>query len=213
MRTDPLIDRLSTELKPVRRRTALSDAIALVVLAAVELGLFLALRPMRPDMPMAMHLPSFWWKLASLGLIAFVSGAVAIVSLDPVRSPRRGLRWIVALIAVCLAIGWILDASRDGFSALLSRLDWPNGLQCLEKIMVLSVPAVIGLGLLMRRGAPTDRSGTALAAGLAAAAWGAFVFVFACPFDDPFYVAVWYSLGCGALTLFARFALPPLTRW
>jgi hypothetical protein len=126
----------------------------------VELGLFLALRPMRPDMPMAMHLPSFWWKLASLGLIAFVSGAVAIVSLDPVRSPRRGLHWIVALIAACLAIGWTLDASRDGFSALLSRLDWPNGLQCLEKIMVLSVPAVIGLGLLMRRGAPTDRGGT-----------------------------------------------------
>jgi hypothetical protein len=186
---------------------------ALVVLGTVELGLVLALGLTRPNMSMAMHLPSFWWKLASLGLIALVSGTVAIVSLDPVRSPRRGLRWIVALIAVCLAIGWILDVSRDGFSALLSRLDWPNGLHCLEKIAILSVPAVIGLGLLMRRGAPTDRGGTALAAGLAAAAWGAFVFVFACPFDDPFYVAVWYSLGCGAVTLFARFVLPPLTRW
>jgi hypothetical protein len=213
VRTDPLIDRLSSELKPVRRRTALRDAMALVVLGAVELGLFLALGLMRPDMPLAMHLPSFWWKLASLGLIALVSGTVAIVSFDPVRSPRRGLRWIVALIAVCLATGWILDASRGGFSALLSRLDWPNGLQCLEKMAMLSVPALIGLGLLMRRGAPTDRGGTALAAGLAAAAWGAFVFVFACPFDDPFYVAVWYSLGCSAVTLFARFALPPLTRW
>jgi hypothetical protein len=184
---------------------------ALVVLGAVELGLVLVLGLTRPDMSMAMHLPSFWWKLASL--IALVSGTVAVVSLDPVRSPRRGLRWIVALIAVCLAIGWILDVSRDGLSALLSRLDWPNGLHCLEKIAILSVPAVIGLGLLMRRGAPTDRGGTALAAGLAAAAWGAFVFVFACPFDDPFYVAVWYSLGCGAVTLFARFVLPPLTRW
>src|SRR5260370_629310 len=78
---------------------------------------------------------------------------------------------------------------------------------------VLSVPAVIGLGLLMRRGAPTDHGGTALAAGLAAAAWGAFVFVFACPFDDPLYVTVWYSLGCGAVTLFARLTLPRLTRW
>jgi hypothetical protein len=37
--------------------------------------------------------------------------------------------------------------------------------------------------------------------------------VFACPFDDPFYVAVWYSLGCGTVTLFARFTLPRLTRW
>ena len=213
MRADPLIDRLTYELKPVRRRTARSDAIALVVLCAIQLGLFLAFGLLRPDMPMAMHLPSFWWKLASLGLIALVSGTVTILSLDPVRSPRRGLRYIVALIAVCLAIGWLLDASRDGLPALVSRLDWPNGLRCLYQMVALSVPAVIGLGLLMRRGAPTDHRGTALAAGLAAAAWGAFVFVFACPFDDPLYVAVWYSLGCGAVTLFARLTLPRLTRW
>ena len=213
MRTDPLIDRLTDELKPVRRRTAWSDALALFVLCAIELGLFLVMGMMRSDMPMAMHVPSFWWKLASLGLIGLVSGTVAIMSLDPVRSPRRGLRWIVALITVCLASGWLLDASRDGFSNLVSRLDWAAGLQCLYEMVVLSVPAVIGLGLLMQRGAPTDHAGTALAAGLAAAAWGAFVFVFACPFDDPLYVAVWYSLGCGAVTLFARFTLPRLTRW
>jgi len=60
-------------------------------------------------------------------LIALVSGTVAIMSLDPGRLPHRGLRWIVALIAVCLTVGWILDASRDGFSALLTRLDWRMG--------------------------------------------------------------------------------------
>jgi hypothetical protein len=213
MSTEPLIDRLANELKPVRRRTVWSDALALLVLCAIELGLFLVMGMARSDMPMAMHLPSFWWKLASLGLIGLVSGSVAIVSLDPVRSPRRGLRWIVTLIALCLASGWLLDASRDGFSTLISRLDWLNGLQCVYEMAVLSAPAVIGLGLLMRRGAPTDHAGTALAAGLAGAAWGAFVFVFACPFDDPLYVAVWYSIGCGAVTLFARFTLPRLTRW
>jgi hypothetical protein len=65
----------------------------------------------------------------------------------------------------------------------------------------------------MRRGAPTDTSGTALAVGVAAAAWGAFVFVFACPHDDPFYIALWYALGCGLVTILARFLLPRLTRW
>jgi hypothetical protein len=213
MRTDTLIDRLANELKPVRRRTAWKDALALVVLCAVELGLFLVMGMARSDMPMAMHLPSFWWKLASLGLIGIVSGSVAIMSFDPMRSPRPGLRWIVPLIAVCLASGWLLDASRAGFSTLISRLDWLDGLQCLYTMVVLSIPPVIGLGLLMRRGAPTDRAGTALAAGLAGAAWGAFVFVFACPFEDPLYVAVWYSLGCGTVTLFARLTLPRLTRW
>jgi hypothetical protein len=213
MRTDQLIEHLTNELKPVRRRSPWSDALALLVLCAAELALFLGMGMMRSDMPVAMHRPSFWWKIATLGLIGLVSGTVAIMSLDPARSPRRGLRWIVALIAVSLASGWLLDASRDGFSTLINRLHWVNGLQCFCNVVVLSVPAIIGLGFLMRRGAPTDPAGTALAAGLTAAAWGAFVFVFACPFDDPLYVAVWYSLGCGAVTLFARFTLPRLTRW
>jgi hypothetical protein len=67
--------------------------------------------------------------------------------------------------------------------------------------------------LLMRRGAPTDTRGTSLLVGLAAAAWGAFVFVFACPFNDPLYIAVWYSVGCGTVTLLSRFVLPRLAHW
>jgi hypothetical protein len=42
MQTDSLIERLVNELKPVRLRTVWTDAIALIVLAVVELGL---LRP------------------------------------------------------------------------------------------------------------------------------------------------------------------------
>jgi hypothetical protein len=213
MRTDQFIDRLVHQLKPVRRRTALGDAPILAPLAVLELALFLGVGMMRPDMPMAMEQPSFWWKLASLGLIAGVSGTVAIVSLDPVRSPRPGLRWTMALVALCLASGWVLDASQDGFAALISRLDWRNGVQCLYKMVALSMPAVLALGWLMRRGATIDGSGTALAAGLAAAGWGAFVFVFACPVDDPLYVVVWYSLGCGTVTLLARLTLPRISRW
>ena len=214
MRVEQLIDSLANDVKPVRRRTASGDALPLIVLCAVELALFLGTGMMRTDMPTAIHLPSLWWKLASLGLIGLVSGTVTIMSLDPVRSPRRGLRWIAALIAVCFLVGWLVDASYDGFSSpLVSRLHWIDGLECCYSIVVLSVPAVIGLGLLMRRVAPTDHAGTALAAGLAAAAWGAFVFVFKCRFDDPLYVAVWFSLGCGIVTLFARCVLPRLSRW
>jgi len=93
------------------------------------------------------------------------------------------------------------------------RLDWLDGVQCFGEIVVLSVPAVPALGLLMRRGAPRDSDATALSAGLAAATWGAFVFAFACPVDDPFYVAVWYSLACGTVTLVARLTLACFARW
>ena len=213
MRTDQLIDQLAADLRPVRRRSALWDAGTLAALCVLELGLFLAFGMMRPDMAVAIALPSFWWKLASTGLVGLLSGAVAITSLDPVRSARRGLAPIIALIALSLASGWVVDASHDGVSGLVNRLDWRSGLHCLCKIVVLSVPAVVGLAVLMRRGAPTDPIRTALAAGVASAAWGAFVFAFACPFDDPLYVAVWYSLACAFVTLCARVILPRITHW
>jgi len=213
MRSDRLIDRLTSDLKPVRPRRFGVDAVAFVLLCAIELGLFLALGMMRPDMPMAMALPSFWWKLGSVGLIALVGASVAILSLDPAESPRRGLRLLVAIAALCLALGWGIDASRDGMLALAARLNWHDGLDCVYEMVALSVPAVIALSLLMRRGAPTDLSGTSLAAGIGAAAWGAFVFVFACPHDDPLYIAVWYTVGCSLVTALARLLLPRLMRW
>ncbi len=207
------VDRLVSDLKPVRRRSAGGDAVILGLVCAIELALFLGLGAMRPDMHMAMALPSFWWKLGSLGLIALVSGGVAICSFDPAKSPRPGLRWLVAILALSLAAGWGIDATRDGLLTLALRLNWRDGLQCIYRMVLLSVPAIVGLGLLMRRGAPTDTGGTALAVGIAAAAWGAFVFVFACPHDDPLYIAVWYAAGCGLITILARLILPPLTRW
>ena len=213
MTNERLIDRLVTDLRPVGPRRPGLDAVILLTLFALELAAFLASGAMRPDMPAAMAAPSFWWKLASLGLIAAIGGVVAILSFDPIHSPRPGLRALAAIAGLCLAAGWMLDAAREGWPALATRLDWRDGLHCVVEMVMLSVPPVIAQGLLMRRGAATDRGGTALTVGLASAAWGAFIFVFACPNDDPLYIAVWYVLGCGIVTGLARLALPRLTRW
>ncbi len=218
MLNDRLVDQLAADLKPVRRRSITRDILILAAVCGIELVMFLSMgflgmRMMRPDMPMAMGLAAFWWKLCSLGMIAVVGAGVAVFSFDPARSPRTGLRWLGGLVALCLAAGWLIDAARSGWPALLQRLDWPGGLHCVAQMVVLSIPPVIGLGLLMRHGAATDTAGSALAVGIAAAAWGAFVFVFACPYDDPLYIAVWYLVGCGFVTALARMVLPRLTRW
>jgi hypothetical protein len=213
MRTDSLVDRLSQNLRPVRRRSVRREALLLLLLGVVEVAAFLGMGFMRPDMPVAMEAPSFWWKLTSMGLIAVLGAGVAILSADPVRSPRRGLRWILVCVVVIFASGWLIDAAGNGLADLVRRLAWTQGLQCVWKMVVLSIPAAVVLGGLVRRGAPTDRSGTALAAGLSSAAWGAFVFVFACPSDDPLYIAVWYTVGCSIVTLLGRAILMRLSRW
>ena len=202
MKTESLIERLSRDLRPVRPRSWKRDAVILLALGLIELAVFLSMGFMRPDMPMAMTRPSFWWKFV-----------IALISLDPVRSPRRGLRWILALVALIFASGWLIDAGQNGVRSLLAEIDWRDGVQCAAKIVALSVPAAVALGLLIRRGAPTDRGGTALAASLAAAGWGAFVFVFICPYDNPLYLAVWYTVGCGLVTLIGRVLLSWIARW
>ena len=105
---------------------------------------------MRPDMPTAMEAPSFWWKQTSMGLIARVGAGVALVSIDPVRSPRPGLRWMLICIIVILASGWIIDAGRNGVGSLLSRLDWELGLRCVGQMVALSISPVVALGMLLR---------------------------------------------------------------
>ncbi len=213
MRTESLVDHLAQNLRPVRPRTIRREALLLLLMGVVEVGAFLGMGFMRPDMPVAMEAPSFWWKLASMGLIAFLGAGVALLSADPVRSPRRGLRWILICIVAIFGSGWIIDATGNGVAELVRRLDWTQGLQCVWKMVVLSIPPAIVFGVLIRRGAPTDRSGTALAAGLSSAAWGAFVFVFACPSDDPLYIAVWYTIGCSIVTILGRAILMRLSRW
>jgi hypothetical protein len=197
----------------MRRSSILRDALFLLLLGVVQVAALLGVGFMRPDMPVAMEAPSFWWKLGSMGLIAVLGAGVAILSCDPVRSPRRGLRWILICIVAIVATGWLIDAAGNRPADLLRRLDWRHGVQCVWKMVALSIPPAIALSALIRRGAPTDRAGTALAGGVSAAAWGAFVFVFACPSDDPLYIAIWYTVGCSIVTVLTRAMLIRLSRW
>ncbi len=214
MTPDALIGRLTQDLRPVRPRSAWRDGAWLGAICAVELALVLLAGLARPDMEAALSRPSLWWKFAGTGVIAAAAGGVALVSLDPSRSPRPGLQRVGLLIALTLVAGAILDVLHGGHAAeLAARLDWRSGLQCASKVAGLSLAPAIGLGWSMRRGAPSHADASSLAAGLGAAGCGAFVFVFACPCDDPLYIAVWYGLGCLAVVLAVSLVLPIVARW
>jgi len=207
------LDSLAADLKPVRRRSVGADALAIAAVCAVELTVFLVAGMGRPDLGAAFARPIFWWKLASLGSLAAVGLYTALRAFDPVVSPRRGLYAALTIVLLALAAGAGLAAVRPVGGDLAARLDWRDGLHCLAFVVGLSIPPVALLTRQMRRGAPTDMAGTALAVGVGSAAWAGFVFVFACPHDDPLYVAVWYSLSCGLTALGVRAFLNFLVRW
>ena len=185
----------------------------MAALAATELAGFLALGTMRPDIGAAFGRAAFWWKMGGLGLLALFGINIALRSFSPVSAPRAEFRRWLVLLALLLFAGWVIDAASQGLDQLGARLMWRMGVECLTVMTLLSIPPVIALGLMMRRGAPTDQPASALAVGAAAASWGAFIFAFHCPSDDPFYIVVWYTLGCGMITLLARLILPRIAHW
>jgi hypothetical protein len=214
MSTDRLLDTLVAGLRPVRSRRPVIDGLIVAGLAAVEFMLYALLGP-GLHVHQSMHfMPSFVWKIASLGTFSAVSLIVALRSFDPAWSPRRGLALLTGIFVVVLLAGWIVDAMTTTVAPpMMQRLDPHDGMTCTLSVIALSIPPTAALGWLMRRGAPTDLRGSALSVGLAGAALGALLFAFACPHHDPLYIAVWFTLGCGIVALAGRLLLPLINRW
>jgi len=211
MRHNTLIENLASELRPVYPRSPAREAMLFSALVASEL-LFVLAFLMQPNMHQVIRQPFMWWKMGSLMVIATPSLWAALQSFSPTGSARRGLHWALSLVGLALLLGWSIDAGRDDTS-LLARLAWTHGLVCSGSMIVLSIPFVTMLGILMRRAAPTDKPQSALAVGLAGGTWGAFVYTLVCRANDPLYIAVWYLVGCGFVTLGTRLILPRMTRW
>ncbi len=213
MKLDALIERLTEDLSPVRPRRVWIDALIIALIAAGELALLFAVGIAHLDMHRVMSQPTVGWRIVSLGLISLVSGWLAIRSFDPTFSARGSMRWLALIVVLCVAYGVLTSGLPVAVASIVQRLAWHSGVQCASKIVLLSIPPLLALAVLGHRGAPTDLRRTPLLIGLAAAAWGAFVFVFACPFNDPLYILTWYGLACGIVTLVARLVLPRFARW
>lgn len=213
MRSEFSIDALVADLRPVRGRSLWRDVAVFAGVAMIELVLWVLLGFVRPDFAEAMQHPTLPWKLGSLFVLALLGAATALSSLAPERSPRQGLAGVAAAIGLALLIGGVIGVAPASLADVAARMDWRHGLMCVEKMTALSLPPAVVLALLARRAAPTHLGGTAMACGLAAAGWGAFVFAFACPSDDPLYIAVWYLIGCGLTALVARVVITWAARW
>lgn len=206
MSNNALIMELSANLDPVKRRSMLRDAALLLALGAVELALLLGLNLMRPDMGAMIGSPYMLWKLGGLASLAVISGATAISSFSPPKSPRRGLAITLGLAVLTMIAGAFLGSGTEG--SLLERLSPIHGIICSLAIIVLSLPMMAMMAVLMRRAAPSHPERSAVVAGLAASTWAALAFAFCCPVNDPLYVIVWYSAACAVVTSASRWLLP-----
>jgi hypothetical protein len=208
MSNEALILQLSSDLAPVQRRNMMREAAFVFALCGAALALFLAMGAMRPDMSHITGSPYLMWRVGSLGLLTVTACVLAVRSFSPTARPRKALVLTSALAVLAIVAGAFVAPAGVTGRMLIDRIDPARGVICATSIFVLSLPVVVLLGALMRRAAPTQPRLSALASGIAAGTCGAFVFAFCCPFNDPLYVVVWYSVGCAAVASVARWCLP-----
>jgi hypothetical protein len=139
----------------------------------------------------------------------------AAVCLDSVARPlpRDGALRKLGLAPLVLLLAVIAELATAPAAQWLPLLVGRNAWRCVAVIPLLSALPAILLMLALKRGAPARPALAGAIAGLAASGLGATLYAIFCPIDNPLFVATWYSLAIGAVTLACALAGRRWLRW
>ncbi|WHO75772.1 NrsF family protein [Rhizobium sp. BT03] len=212
-KTDDIVERLASDLKPVPRN-ALRRRFALGIVPALGLSLLLMLAILGPrvDMPEVLMLPVFWIKSAYNALIA-VTAFLAVYRLSrPDGSEGRffGLLALIFAAMTAAAAAQLMMAPTDTYPVLILG---SSALHCPWLILSFALPVYAGAVWALRQAAPSDLRLTGFVAGIAAGAAGAWVYSWFCTENGMPFVLIWYSLGILLTGALGAATGPRLLRW
>lgn len=208
-RIDDLVGALEP-VEPVRAsRLALRWVLPALLITSGGLAVWAGVRP---DMPGALALPSFWIKLVAMVAVALAGWAALVLAARPGRSPVLGLAAGIAIAGLVLLAGLANLAFADP-SQRMEVLMGHSVTRCLPFVVGAALPVFAGSLLLLRRMAPTRLRLAGFAAGLFAGAAGAAVYSLSCTESSLTFLAVWYQAGVLIVAGLGAILGPRLLRW
>ena len=212
MRTDDLIAQLSGNLEPVK-----SGAVARLLAGAVVVGIagsalvMMSMIGPRHDLIAALSHPGMWIKLAyTFAIAAFGLWLVERAGRPGAEMTRPALALVLPLLAIVLLAG--LQMSAPG--ADMPRLVMGRSSRvCALLVTLTALPSLAAAFWALRKLAPTRLTLAGAGAGLFAGAAGAFVYCFHCTEEAAPFIAIWYTLGIGAVTAIGALLGRTLLRW
>lgn len=213
MRTEQLIDILSTNIDPVDRRTTHTALTwAVIVGAAAAFGVMVGTVSPREDLTNRENVFFVLLKLA-FALAVMTTGLLALTkSVRPGRSIRKTLR-LLWLPFLAVGVAAVADLTL-GLTAIPRRLmvgtDWLLCLYCIPLFAIIPFALLVWA---LHAGAPTNLRQTGAVAGLVAGAIGAAAYAFHCQDDALPFIAVWYTASIGACSFIGATLGPRLLRW
>jgi len=213
MKTDQLIDMLSTNVEPVPpgglRKTLLG---ALVAGGVAAFCLMLATVGLRTGVTDG-FLPGYLTVklLFTLSLIG-VGAALLERLMRPGQDGRKLFAFVFLpfLIVVCAGVASLVFGQPMAWGRMMFGMQWATCLLCIPLFAVVPFAALIWA---LRKGAPTNLRRAGAIAGFVAGALGATAYAFHCPDDSVPFIAIWYGTLvalCGAIGAMLG---PRLLRW
>jgi hypothetical protein len=213
MKTDQLIDMLSTNVEPVQQGRLRKTLVwALVVGGAAAFCLMLATVGLRTGVRDG-FLPGYLTVklLFTLSLIG-VGGALLERLMRPGQDGRRLFAFVFLpfIIVICAAAASLVFGQPMAWGRMMFGMQWATCLLCIPLFAVAPFAALIWA---LRKGAPTHLRRVGAIAGLVAGALGATAYAFHCPDDSVPFIAIWYGTLVGLCGVIGAILGPRLLRW
>lgn len=210
MRTDDLIEVLSTNLEPVDRREASRALMAALAAGAVAVAsVMLVAFGVRPNLSGATGILVL--------KLAFTLGVVVLAARYLAKLVRPGGERKVALagatlpfVAIMLLAGISLAFAPSSHWNMMMGDEW---LECLVSIPVIALIPFAVVIWAVRKGAPTDLTRAGALSGLLAGGLSATGYALHCTADSLPFVALWYGGTIALCTLAGARLGPHLLRW
>jgi hypothetical protein len=212
VRTDDLIAALASDSASPGRAVSRTLAIGLAVGAVVSIAVMVLWLGVRPDFMNAMRTGPFWLKFAyALSVAALGFGLIDRLARPDGDGGIFGPMLLAPLaVMTALAIYQLWGAPED----LRMKLMLGGSYQvCARNIVIVSAPLFLGLFWAVRSLAPTRLTLAGAVAGLLAGALGTFIYAFHCTESAAPFVAIWYTLGIGAVGVLGALLGRSLLRW
>lgn len=212
MKTDDLIEALVQDA-PRPQRSIATRVLGATVLGTLVAGTLFALSlGVRPDIGTALETWRFVFKL----MLSLICVACAWWACLELARPEVRLRdvagWIVVPLALlAVAVLYELTAMPPARWYDLAAGNYAG--TCLLAIPILSIVPLTALLMALRTGAPRVPASAGAVAGLLAGGLSAALYATHCPDDSPLFVAVWYTLAVGLVTLTGAVAGRRVLRW
>jgi hypothetical protein len=203
-----LVDRITHELKPVRRLWPIPVRLAIWMLVDIAVLAILWNWNMRPDFAVVLRKPQF---LLEMGLFFGAGQLLAFFALRaavPGRETSRAQVWLCATMVA----GAILLVASEPVAAYGSEAEFVRaGVRCMCASIIFATLPLMTLFWVVRRGAVFAAKRTGALVGGAA-----LLFTFAiqrggCPLDDRQHLLVWHLIAPG--TILIAISVIAAARW